>query len=224
MKKFLLGLLLCGACTPVYLPNSRSVPLFDEAGEVSIDGYASGSGFDLNTGVSVSDHVAIVANATYSKRNDKSSEEYHEHKFAEFGLGYFDNPSDRFHMEFLGGYGRGQGASRDTYTFFTQSSEVATGYYSRGFLQANFAFTPGIVKLGGAIRLSYVNFDRFETTSSTYDQSRSATFAEPTFFIKVGDPIHFNLQAGFNAPMGQDVAFDYRVFHLSLGVGAKLGL
>ncbi len=223
---FRLILLICLvsiACTPVYIPNSRSVPLFESAGEVSIDGYINGSGFDVNTGVAVSDHVAIIANGAYAQTGDSESEDYQSHRFGEVGVGYFSDTGTNLRTEIFGGYGIGEATSVDEYIFFTTNSERTTGHYNRMFVQGNMGWSPGNFQLGGAFRFSYVTFTEFETTSSSYTNSRSATFAEPTFFLKGGDDIKFNLQAGLNLPMQESIAFDYRFLHLTLGLGVKIG-
>ena len=211
------------ACSPVYIPNSRSIPLFEGAGEVSIDGYINGSGFDLNTGVAVSDHVAIIANGAYSKRDNSDSEDYQSHKFGELGVGYFSDTGTNLRTEVFTGYGLGEATSVDDYIFSNSNSERTTGYYNRFFLQGNMGWALNNFQLGGAFRFSYVNFTEFETTATTYSNARSATFVEPTFFLKGGDNIKFNLQAGLNLPMQESVAFDYRFLHFSLGIGAKIG-
>ncbi|MEP2771710.1 MAG: hypothetical protein ABJH05_06155 [Fulvivirga sp.] len=227
MRKLLLLLILVNfACTPVYIPNSRSVPAFERAGELSLDGYAGSSGFDINTGLSVSDHVAIIANASYGEINEQESEDFHTHKFGEIGVGYFNNTGSKLQTEIYGGYGIGEATSVDDYIFISSNQVEATGSYNRAFIQSNVLFSPGegIIQLGGAFRLTHVTFTEFETSATVYNDSRSATFAEPIFFFRVGDPIHFNLQTGFNVPLDGEVAFDYRLLHVSFGVGAKINL
>ncbi len=216
-------LAICIGCSPVYIPNSRSVPLFEGAGEVSIDGYINGSGFDLNTGVAVSDHVAIIANGAYAKKDDPDSEDYQSHKYGEIGIGYFSDTGTNLRTEVFGGYGLGEATSVDQYIFFTSNEERTTGYYNRIFFQGNMGWSPGNFQLGGAFRFSHVTFTEFETTSLSYTKSKSATFAEPAFFLKGGDDIKFNLQAGFNWPMHDNIAFDYRFLHVTFGIGAKIG-
>lgn len=197
--------------------------MFENAGEVSIDGAINGSGFDLNTGVAVSDHVAIVVNGSYAKKDDSDSEDYQSHKFGEIGIGYFSDTGTNLRTEVFGGYGLGEATSVDNYVFFTTNSERTTGYYNRMFLQGNMGWSPGNFQMGGAFRFSHVTFTEFETTSSSFTNSRSATFAEPAFFLKGGDDIKFNLQAGFNWPMQDNIAFDYRFLHVTFGIGAKIG-
>jgi len=217
-------IIVASACTPVYIPNSRSVPLFEKPGQVTLDGYVSGRGFDVNAGGSLTDHFAIIGNFSYGKSEGEEEDDYHEHRFGEIGLGYYNHGSSTLQTEFFAGYGLGEGTSVDEYLFISQNIERTTGYYNRAFMQANLGWAPGAIKLGGVLRFSYVNFTEFETTSSSIKRSKNATFAEPAFFFKAGDKIHFNFQAGFNVPMHDNVAFDYRFLHLSMGIGAKLNL
>jgi hypothetical protein len=226
MRKILVLLILAGgACTPVYIPNSRSVPLFNEGGEVAVDGYVGTAGIDLNVGASVSDHIAIIGGFSFNDSNGEDSEDYQKHNFWEVGLGYFNATESKLRTEFFGGYGMGESTSYDSYFFISQIDELTTGNYNRAFLQGNLGFKPSrIFEFGVAIRLAHVTFTKFETTTTTYDKSWSANFAEPAFFLKLGDPIHFSFQTGLNVPLDNDPAFDYRFFHMSLGIGARIDL
>ncbi|HNP18973.1 MAG TPA: hypothetical protein PKL31_11100 [Fulvivirga sp.] len=213
------------ACSPIYIPNSRSVPLFEQAGEVTIDGALSTSGVDLNVGAAVSNNIAVIGNFSYDNNNGDDIENYHKHKFWEVGVGYFKPTESKLKTEFFGGYGMGEATSYDSYTFISLNDSIVSGNFNRVFIQGNIGYKPSdIFVFGAAIRLSYVTFSDFESTanSTRYGNSYSGSFAEPAFFLKLGDPISFNFQVGFNMPLDNDPAFDYRFFHMSLGIGAKI--
>ena len=61
VKKLILLLLIATSCSPVYVPNARNTPLFQGAGEVQVAAQV-GQGYDVQTAVSITDHVGVMAN------------------------------------------------------------------------------------------------------------------------------------------------------------------
>ncbi|MTI22000.1 hypothetical protein E1176_13290 [Fulvivirga sp. RKSG066] len=223
--RFLVCLLfLASACSPVYLPNSRSVPMLNSAGEVSIDGDFSSSGLNLNTGVAVSDHFVVILNGTFSDHENWSNSAHVYHRAAELGIGYYHyDSSSRFQVEFFYGYGMGEASAVSDELFLSSDIIESKGDYRKSFLQGNFGWKLDLVNLGGALRVSKIKFTDFETNADVVGFSTNSTFVEPVFFISVGKKLRFNAQVGFSLPVTQEPVFDYVPLHGAVGIGARLG-
>src|ERR1041385_6595954 len=109
---FILAIL---SCSPVYLPNSRNVPMFSKAGEVQ-GSLSFGSGYNLQTAVSITNNIGIMANGMYadSKNLDNKVNKY---TFGEVGLGYYSNNNEKYYFDVFAGYGTGKSSSSDTAAF-----------------------------------------------------------------------------------------------------------
>jgi len=235
MRKLSLFLLLTAtACSPLYVPNTRNVPLFREQGEFQGTIYTS-NGAELQLAYAVSDHVAVMGNASYLSRKQGDQDFTRKHFFAEGGIGFY-NVKRNLRTELFTGYGIGSGTSFSQYGFFTQyfgqKDLVATAKYNRIFIQPsigtnnrgfNIAFTP---------RISLVDFTEFSSSdNSTQNQvtikpdESFHLFIEPALtgkFHLVGN-LQGVFQLGLTLPTPNDVYFDYVPLQFSLGLQLNTG-
>ena len=229
MKKFLVLLLVASSCAPVYVPNVRNSPLFSEAGEFQ-GSVQVGNGLDLQGAISVTNHIAVMANYSFGERNKNNYNpddelDYHYHKFFEGGLGYYENQGN-WCYEVFAGYGKGEGSSYDEYEWWGGQSERATGKFQRYFIQPAFGLNKKIMQVSFIPRISSVDFDSFSKDVIDYALDENPiVFIEPAVAGKVNlmdNHFFFTFQTGFSIP-ATSTYFEYRPFQFSTGIGFRLG-
>ncbi len=220
------------SCAPLYLPCTRNAPLFDEGGEAQISGYLSAAGVEAQGAYSVTDNIAIIASYEYAsqKKTSNGVEYTRKNNYLEIGAGVFGTTRS-LKWELLGGYGFGEGTSRDVYGFFAPDfgagTEVeATGKMTRIFIQpsvgtynrgTNLSFTP---------RISYVDYTEF--TSGTVTRQPTD---DPIIFLEPAATLKFHLtgnifmigQIGLTLPVSGDPYFKYQQLSASVGIQIDTG-
>lgn len=200
--------------------------MFKKGGEFQLSA-SGGNGFEVQSALSVSKHIGIIGNYSYaSQRQEDDVNDYQRHEFLEGGIGYFENQQSIFIEVFLG-YGKGSGRSRDRYFFFSPQSEYATGKYERFFIQPAFGLNQKTMHVSFVPRFSLVDFYEFsdDVTTVTVDQ-RPIVFFEPAVIGRVNfaeEKLFFVFQAGLSASFMDEPYFDRRSFHMSAGLGFRLG-
>jgi hypothetical protein len=226
MNKLLWLLLILSSCSPVYVPNVRNAALFRGAGEVQVSGHL-GNGVDLQSAVSVTDHIGVMANYEFVNRNSEKDDSYIKHKFWEGGVGYYEN-ADKLCYEIFAGYGKGEGTNYDNYSdLFTAPADVlATGKYQRFFVQPSIGSNHRIFNWIFSARFSYVDFEEFIYDGRRATFSDPAIFMEPSFTGRINfgqSPIYTQFQTGFSVSTQGTTVYDYAPFHFSFGFGLRLG-
>ena len=169
MKKLLLILLIASSCSPVYLPNARNTPMFQGAGEVQVAAQI-GQGYDVQTAVSITDHVGVMANYAYTGNtsvDEDDKEDYIRHNFFEGAIGYYENKG-KFGYEIFAGYGKGKGTTYDKYDFAGGTEIKATGRYQRFFIQPAIGMNKSVFNWIVAARFSLVDFTEFSNSTQTF--------------------------------------------------------
>lgn len=232
---FLLVLVATG-CSPLYIPTTRNVPLFREQGEFQASVIAS-TGAEVQTALAVTDHVAVMVNGSILRQKISEPESYtRSHTFVEGGIGYY-KANRRSRVEIFAGYGLGKGTSFAQYYFFTndfgQKDLVATGTYSRIFIQPSFGQNNRRFNLAFTPRISLVKFSEFSSndnnpaldTKTIKPNEKPQLFLEPALTGKF--PLVGNLQGlfqlGLNVPADSDVFFDYVPLQFAIGIQLNTG-
>lgn len=214
------------SCAPVYLPNTRQTPMFDEPGEIQLSGYHGTNGFDIQAAASVVDHFAVMGNAAFAARDSEDSTDYRKHHFYEFGLGYYDTFGEKGRFEFYGGYGGGKTEAQDSYFFVNNNEIVAKGEFNRFFLQGNLGLQTDVFEGAFSYRVAWLNYYKFEevrTGSTLYDNNVKEVFLEPAITLKVGgEKVKFVSQFGVSFPYDDHSSIDYEPFSLSIGIIGKI--
>ena len=235
MWKYLVLAALISSCSPLYVPNTRNVPLFRAKGEFQGTVYIS-TGLETQLAYAVSKNIAVMANGSLISQKIAEQDYTRSHKFAEAAIGYY-KVDQRYRAELFLGYGAGKETSFAQYFFFapyfSQKDLVATGTFNRIFIQPtigtngrgfNLAFTP---------RLSFVDFTKFTSTDNNpankevtvKPNEKYHLFLEPALTGKF--PIVGNLQGvfqlGLNVAMPGDVYFDYVPLQFSIGIQLNTG-
>lgn len=223
-----LASLLVG-CAPVYVPNVRNTPLFTKAGEFQGSMMYGSGDLDLQAAVAVTNNFALMGNYSYGNRNTDSiqDENYHKHLYYEGAIGYYKNDK-AFCFEMFLGMGKGEASSYGSYyVFSTSQDQLATGKYTRVFLQPSFGLNKKIVHFAFTPRLSFVDFSEFTSAYSTKKIDPS-----PRFFFEPAVTAKFNfldnrffglVQVGVSTPINGDVIYDYERVSISTGLGIRLG-
>jgi hypothetical protein len=222
------------SCAPAYISNTRNVPMFAEANEFA-GAVALSSGVDVQLAYSVSDHVAIMANANtvQQKLTPEGQASFNRnHFFGEGGLGYFSR-TKKSRFELFAGYGAGGGTSYESYFFFhTQSQSVVTkANYSRIFIQPSIGTNNKKFNFMFTARVSMVGFSKF----STEDPLASPQVYKPTDGYQVvlepaitarahlAGNIRGFVQLGVNRALSEDVIFNVVPVQASIGIQIHTG-
>jgi hypothetical protein len=222
----ILAIIFAG-CAPTYVPNVRNVPLFTKGGEfqASIQG---GNGLDVQSAVSITNHIGLMANYSFADRerfDPDDYDDYHRHKFYEGGIGYFDNKED-WCVEIFAGYGRGEGSSLNQFLSWSPSTP-AVGKYERYFIQPAIGLNKKTMNVAFVNRVSYVDFTEYTDDVIRYSvKERPVIFLEPAVVARVNFAQNFGFftfQLGATMPAASDIYFKYRKFQTSAGFGFRIG-
>jgi len=226
--RYVLLLLLAASCSPIYVPNTRNVPLFKEGGEFQAAAYATTAGADAQLGYALTDHIAVTGNYSWGSKKETTPKDFtRKNSYAEAGLGFY-NAKRSVRVELFAGYGVGKGTAHDQYYFFGLNNDVvATGKYNRIFIQPsigtnnrnfNIAFTP---------RFSMVKFTEFTTNDAT---AKAQKFSPPDKFEMFIEPaitgkfhltgnLHGIFQLGVTAATNQEeIDFEYMKTQFAVGL------
>jgi hypothetical protein len=218
------------SCSPVYLPNSRNVPMFSKKGEVQ-GTFSFGSGYNMQAAVSITNHFGIMANGMYADSKD-FNKRINKYTFGEVGLGYYSN-SEKYYFDVFGGYGTGKSSSTDSVAFAFHPTTLS-GYdinlssarYNRYFIQPSFGFKKKHFHGAIAYRFSLMDFKTGVYQGKNIDISRSpVVFLEPAIVLKFPfEQFVISIQTGISWPMNKaDQYFDYVPMIISTGIGFRIG-
>ena len=86
MWKYLVLAALISSCSPLYVPNTRNVPLFRAKGEFQGTVYVS-TGLETQLAYAVSKNIAVMANGSLISQKIAEQDYTRSHKFAEAAIG-----------------------------------------------------------------------------------------------------------------------------------------
>lgn len=227
MKKYLLAsivlIIFFVSCTPpTYLPNPLNTPLLKEKGEFNVGLNTSIGGCDFQTSKAISDNVGFMVNATYLR--DEWSDNYRDHKFAEFGIGYFSHPNKHIVMEIYSGAGLGANSIKEPMIFDSEDAQISADYI-RLFIQSTLgAYTEGF-EGGLSMRVCYINFHK--VNYSNIDFERTKILFEPVVFLRFGPPfLQFETQFGYSLQPFKNpteiVFYDEFIFSCGFNIGLNI--
>jgi hypothetical protein len=219
---YLLIVLIACSCSPAYVPNLRNAPMFTKGGEFQ-GSVQMLNGVDLHTAVSVSNHIAFMANGSLGSRGDYNEKQnYHRHKLLEGGAGYYVNRG-RWGFQLFAGYGKGE--AEGMMEIFTSGDAPTIAKFDRYFIQPAFGFYRKSITMAVVGRVSVLDFYQYQdqSTSLRYDK-RSVGFFEPAFIFQYYFDHNFFItsQVGLAGSMRGDL--DERIEHRFLTIGTGLGV
>lgn len=229
MKTYILILFIALAstsCAPVYVPNARNAPLFRGAGEFQ-GSVHFGQGMDAQMAVAITEHVGVMTNYNWVNRTGTSNEsDYLKHNFFEGGIGYYENTGSICY-EVFAGYGKGKGTSYGDYDFFGPTTVLSTGKYNRFFIQPSLGSNHKVFNWIFSTRFSVVDFTEFESDGQQpFNDTDPVIFIEPAFTGRINfgsTKMYAQFQTGLSWLTNGSTFFDYEPFHVSIGMGLRLG-
>jgi hypothetical protein len=212
-----------GSCAQAYLPNVRNTPQFREGGEFQL-GASIGTGIDVQTAYSFTDHVAMMANGSWVTK--KEADHTRQQRFGELGLGYF-NANRHMRVELFGGYGLGTSTHSAQYYFFFddvgQKQVVATGNFQRFFIQPSIGTNNRRFNMAATMRFSAVDFTRMEAEGFVRTPpERPQLFIEPAVTGRF--PLRGNIYGLFQLGVGlsADAESYFKTTPLQASVGIQI--
>ena len=186
--------MLFGSCSSFkYYQPSANPALFKNTGEVHVSGGLNSSGASLQGAVSVSNHVAILANYNGTLSNHNVNE-------GEVALGYYDGDASTA-LFVSGGLGFGKNFE---YTDVSETKKSYEGDFIRPFVQLNGGITGGTIfgklqgDLIGVMKVSYLKYDGFRNENPQDVIKSGYVTIEPTFVFAIGSPkLKFDFTFGF---------------------------
>ncbi len=229
--RYVLVLLLATACSPLYVPNTRNVPLFKEGGEFQASVFGTTAGGEAQLAYAITDHIAVTGNYAYGstkETNPGDDKEFtRKNSFGEIGFGYYKVKRNS-RLELFAGYGMGQGTSHDQYYFFGLNNDVvATGKYGRIFIQPSIGTNNRKFNLAFTPRIAMVKYSEFTTEDPN---SKAPKFTPPDEFQILIEPavtgkfhlagnLHGIFQLGLGVPVNSDkVYFAYMPAQFAVGI------
>lgn len=203
------------ACSPEYIPNMANTPMFEEAGELQGNLAAGVSGTDIQLAYAVSDHLALMANGSFSDQTSDTTDDFHRHTLYEFGAGYYDQIGNHGNYEIFGGVGTGKikGYREDS----PLDNPVSDARFLKLFIQPAIGLHSDVADGSIGSRWVLVRTDYNEEEPEA--QPGFHPFFEPFVMGRVGFKyVKLVSQIGFSLPVGQDVPFDYQPFMFNLGL------
>jgi hypothetical protein len=239
----LIGSVLTG-CAPVYIPNSRPVPVLSKSGDVygainySLTRANPSGEVDLQMASALTNQIAVMAGYSFSlDRSLADSIEYkswnHVNTFWEAGVGYFQNTDQKVALQVFAGYGRGSCQTEDSNHEYHGNikSNYVSATYTRFFIQPSvFLTVPSkhVRKMIVTARVSWVDVDNYIAYKRDFLNPKPALFIEPSFtYITtiVPERIFINLQAGVGFSNNLLVsAYDSSPFTITAGLSYRFSL
>jgi hypothetical protein len=234
MQKFWIILIaLLSACSPLYVPNTRNVPLFQGQGEAQISAYATSAGLDAQGALALTDNIAIMGNYAYGSEKRVNPAFTRKNSYGEVALGFY-KASRKARIELFAGYGVGKGTNLSQYYFFAddfgQGDTIITAKMNRIMIQPsigtnnrkfNIAFTP---------RISLVDYTEFMAGDKTEKPNEKPhLFIEPALTGKfhIAGNVKGVFQLGLTQGLPSQAFFDYMplqfAFGLQIDTGNQLG-
>ncbi|WP_445666444.1 hypothetical protein [Fodinibius sp. AD559] len=209
------------SCAPVYVPNARQTNLMEKQGEFHGAAHAGTNGGDIQLAYAMFDHVGIFGSTSFKtdEETGDTDQDYHKHRYGEFGAIYFHPIGNIGRFEALGGFGLGRAEAVDQYDVFGPNEVRAEGSYHKAFAQTNIGLETSAFETGVALRLAQITFSEFETSSMSLGEAESGTFFEPAAFARLGwKNVKIESQLGVATLLQDEVAFDYESLFFSIGL------
>lgn len=170
------------SCQSVYIPNAHNAPLFTKKGEFQGAAAIGISGLDVQTAVSLTNHIALMGNLAVNNgalfgSNSSSFNSSDSTVFYEGGLGYYKN-YQKTCFEIFAGYGSGYGRAQADYHYGNfRNNGMMRGSYDRLFIQPSFGWNKRNFNLILTCRISRVDFKKFNMFGTLTDVS-------PSFYLE----------------------------------------
>jgi hypothetical protein len=223
MRWIVLILFALSACTPVYLPGARNVPVFENKGEVQLSAYAglTGGPGDVDGNFQVAwapiKYLALTGNFLYVNHNEEGYARYH--KVTDIAIGFYK--PDRIYFDCFLGYGEGK--ARDYSGTFFGADIYAAGTYQRLSIQPTIALREKNFSFAYTSRFSWIDFKTYESDRYQGQSLNAKLIIEPciTARMLLFKSVYPSMQFGFNFHLQSEPFFEYQPMHIAVGVSWK---
>lgn len=223
------------SCGPVYVPQSRNVPLFSGKGEFNGNVSAGSSGTNIQAAYALSDRVGMITNFMTANNESSVPSNNRRHTAGEIGLGYYQRQA--FAFEVYAGMGLGKGHGSDSASWFTQNDhrELAARYH-KFFVQPSIGIFSKRFEGAFTVRVTAVEFDDLDLWMDGEEKpisQHTRFFFEPALTVKaypfderfyvlgqLGVCHLMNSERDDESPDYENMP--YEPFNLSVGLGVKL--
>jgi len=217
------GFLLClsvtfYSCSPLYFPNMVNSPLLSDKGEFQVMAGNGNSGYNAQLAYAPINHLGLIASGSLNNSQQTNFYTYN------VGAGYFgsipEEPSTKY--ELYMGAGKGK-IMNQSINFF--SDQTVNADYTHLFFQSGLGLENRFVGGGIAMRLSYIDMQTVDLSSSNTVNYRDLYF-EPALNLKIGyKNIKFIMQAELSQRLTgrNSYHYDYNFITLSLGLQFIMG-
>jgi len=223
LLRYLRGFLLClflflNSCSPLYFPNMVNSPLLRDKGECQLMAGNGNSGYNAQLAYAPINHLGLIAGGSL---NNSPHSDFYTYNV---GAGYFgsipEDPSTKY--ELFMGAGKGKIMNQ---SFNFVSDQTVNADYTHLFLQSGLGLENRFVGGGIALRLSYIDMQIADLSSSKTGNYRDLYF-EPAINLKIGyKNIKFIIQAELSQRLTgrNSYNYDYNFLTISLGLQFILG-
>lgn len=203
------------SCAPAYTPNIVNTPLLSSKGEFQAVIGTGTSGVDPQLAYAITDHIGVMANASFANRSDSAN--FHKHSFVELGGGYTISIGDAGRFEIFGGGGMGSvDAMYEEGIFYGRSKAT----FNRFFIQPSVGAVTDIFEGAFTPRLVFVNMHH---TTDSLSYHSFDPFIEPTITVKIGwKYVKMMLQVGLSLPLSEIKNYGNQPFMFSVGLIGKI--
>lgn len=206
-------LLFISACSPAYVPNVINTPMLSNQGEIQASVNTGFSGFDPQAAYALTDHIGIMASGSFADTESDTTDNFHKHRFAELGAGYYTKIQENGRFEVYTGYGSGKVNAEYQNELWHTGTDVN---YGRFFIQPGIGVGTEYFDGSLAARMVRVNMEQDNEKVHAY-------FAEPAVTAKLGYRyVKAVIQFGLSIPFSEDVPFNYSPFLLSVGIQGNI--
>lgn len=222
--------LLMAACSPkYYVPNTQNVPLFTDAGQVSLTAVGNGNQVEFQGAYALTNSIGIMANTGFYNPKDDGNGNGGSGKLFEGGIGYYKPFGEHLVFETYGLVGFGDFENHFPSTGSSNTGKIS-GKLSRFALQPAIGFTANRFSIALSSRLSSLHYGEpdgdliFDNEDQiAYLTENDAFFlVEPALTLRAGlkkIKLQLQLTRGFNLT---DKEFRQEESLLSVGVNFNL--
>lgn len=222
------------SCAPAYIPNKANVGFFKEKGELHGEIATGTSGYDPQVAYAATDHIAVVANASFRNSPFESKVSVGEesftytgkkkHQIYEMGIGYYDTNDSGLTFEVIGGYGMGRVSdmevsglnfrmtNKNTLKLVDGETALLSADFKKWFIQPTIGITHENVDFGVTSKFSNV---RMTILNERYND----WFFEPVATLRFGiESVKLTSQLGISIPMSGEINYVWQPFMFSMGI------
>jgi len=224
---------LCSCSHYYYVSNVQNVPLFKDKNEYRISGSIGegdeSSSVEVQTAVSVTENVAIMANFMRATGGDLKSTNYGKGNYFEGALGYFKPVKKNGVFEIFGGVGGCEQHHEYAGYGNGQYYDISDISFWKFFVQPSFGFTSNVIDIAFSTRFCGLNYYNVSSVSNSHENMNTLSngshfFLEPAITLRVGwKHIKGQLQYVYSGYLNNTKLNFYEYTHISMGISFALG-